>query len=204
MPVNVKIVDIQDSIQTRPASTASIVIPQIVSAELQPIFISRNESGIIQLDQSSSKNNLAIPLTVYKFNNAAYTTVINTAFTYYVDPEKQAIAEVFYDNTYAGATIGFLVPNKTKFKTGDTVEVKQYPGAAIASYSGLTKISDIQPNEKFINGIYYDSIVTGIPFAGNTPVNGGIITWVTGSITTKTSTVTILTGSNVGVSLSGS
>lgn len=91
--------------------------------------------------------------------------------------------EQFYDNYYSfidnKAYVGFIFPNygsqprPTRFKEGDLVTIRQFPGAQYPQYNRSATI--LKVDTVTVSGNNYDRVVTNIPWAGTTPVNGGII-----------------------------
>jgi hypothetical protein len=193
-PQNFSVNAVDDINNTVPINVTENVIA--ITEEMQSTYISRNQSGVLDLNLQSNKSNFAVPLVIYNFVTGPYTDIINTQFEYFVDSvilEEIAttnppinLVETFYDNdwiegftnTGPGNGIAYLVPSATKFKRGDIIKVSQFEGALIPGYDGTWVVQNIVTAKKVINGIVYDSIGTDAPYLGSTPVNGGIITWI--------------------------
>lgn len=192
-PPNFNESEIDDIKNTVPEATYNTI--PVITDSMKSEYITRNTSGVLELDFTTKNANLAVPLDIYYFESGPYTDIINTNFEYFVDivpdtiftpildTREPGFVERFYDNDWVdllptGPSVGFLVPSSTKFQIGDTVYVSQDPGAFQPAYTGTWEVINIVENKKDINGISHDAVQTNCPYVTNTPVNGGTITWI--------------------------
>lgn len=188
LPSDLQINTLDDVVLNTIPQTMSNSI-QLIPEDIKQTYIPRNASGVLELDTTSNKIHLAVPLTIDVAAEDMYIKLINTSFEYFVDEisildtlpaeeqERVKFFETYYDNDWvSGSEIGYLVPSPTKFKAGDIINVNQFPGALVPEYSGVFEVTRIVRSKKVINGVTYDAVQTTCPYIKNTPVNGGTIT----------------------------
>ena len=83
-PANFKLSEVFDIKNTVPQTVPDAL--QSVSTAMQSTYIDRNASGVLELDTTSEKSNISVPLTIYYFEEGPYADIVNTTFEYFVDP----------------------------------------------------------------------------------------------------------------------
>ena len=83
-PANFKLSEVFDIKNTVPQTVTNAM--QLISTAMQSTYIDRNASGVLELDTTSEKSNISVPLTIYYFVEGPYDDIVNTTFEYFVEP----------------------------------------------------------------------------------------------------------------------
>jgi hypothetical protein len=99
-PTNFKLSEVSDIKNTVPQTVSNAM--QTISTAMQANYIDRNESGVLELDTTSEKSNISVPLTIYFFEQGPYADIVNTTFEYFVDPAVN-VSGTNYSSTFQDA-----------------------------------------------------------------------------------------------------
>ncbi len=99
-PANFKLSEVFDIKNTVPQTVPDAL--QSVSTAMQATYIDRNASGVLELDTTSEKSNISVPLTIYYFEEGPYADIVNTTFEYFVDPAVN-VSGTYYSTAFQDA-----------------------------------------------------------------------------------------------------
>lgn len=113
-PSNYKLSDLFDIKNTVPQTVPTAL--QMISDSMKSTYIDRNSSGVLELNTTSDKRNISVPLTIYYFEAGPYTDIVNTTFEYFVDPPVNA-SGTWYPSAFQDALNASLSLKRNDIET---------------------------------------------------------------------------------------